>query len=505
MIVTRFIAPLTGLLSNIATKSDKHEYLGAGGHPLFVWPGSVLFKKKPKWIMAGELVETTRRYGRVIAAIDPNWLERLAGHLIKRSYGLAYWSRDRAAAMTDEKSTLFGLTIIPRRPVNLGKINPEEARHKFIVHGLIESDMECTAPFFQKNLETLQEAEAIQHKLRKYDLLTDQQTRYEFFDRQLPEDVYDLPRLNKWLKQAERSNPFVLQYALKDLIQEEENPRSKEEFPDHLNVGQNAFPLEYKLAPGEQDDGITMTVPKAAINQIDRTRLGWLVPGLIEEKVTALIKSLPKQLRRYFVPAPDTAREVMEQISFAEGDLLEQLARILSRMAGEPIRPAEFDESKIPTHLRINLKVVDQSSSIVKEGEKLEDLQREVEQISGATHFEAAGSKWNQSSLTDWPELNLAEVVEVDHQGMRLRAYPTLVDEEDSVSLMLVDSPEKQIRLHREGVLRLFLLKHQKAIRSQIEHFPGLNQIQLLSASIAGMNVRDEMIQLLARRAALSE
>ncbi|QDU80794.1 ATP-dependent RNA helicase HrpB [Polystyrenella longa] len=494
-------ALLCGLLSNIATKSDKYEYLGAGGHPLYLWPGSTLFKKKPKWIMAGELVETTRRFGRTIARIDPNWLERIAGHLIKRSYGPPFWSADRAAPMTDEKSTLFGLTIIPRRPVNLGRVNLEEARHRFIVHGLVEGDMECQATFFKQNQERLQEAEAIQHKLRKYDLLADQQSRYEFFDRQLPDDVCDLPRLNKWLKTAERSNPYVLQYSLNDLIQEDQDSESDKQFPDYLELGQNQFSLEYKLAPGEEDDGITMTVPKAAINQIDRQRLGWLVPGLLEEKVTALIKSLPKQLRRMFVPAPDTAREIMEKLSFGDGELLEQVALNLSRMSGEPITSTDFDVHKIPTHLRINLKVIDQDNTLVKKGETLEELQREVEQTAGSTLFDIDASQWNRSGLTEWPDLDLPEVVEVDHQGMRLKAYPCLTDDGESVSLILVDSPEKRFRLHREGILRLFLLKHHRQIRTQIENFPGLNQIQLLSSSISGMNLREQLTYLLARRA----
>ncbi|MCA9041903.1 MAG: DUF3418 domain-containing protein, partial [Planctomycetaceae bacterium] len=364
-----------------------------------------------------------------------------------------------------------------------------------------EGEMDCQASFFKKNQERLQEAEAIQHKLRKYDLLADHQTRYDFFDRQLPPEVYDLSRLTKWLKKAERENPYILQYNLTDLIQEDQDSAADQQFPDHLQVGQNLFQLEYKLAPGEQDDGITMTVPRAAINQIDRQRLGWLVPGLLEEKVTALIKSLPKQLRRYFVPAPDTAREVIEQLPFAEGELLEQLATKLSRLSGEPIRPTDFDLTKIPSHLRINLKVIDENQSLVKEGEQLEEIQREFEQTSSGPSFEVAESKWNQSELTDWPDVDIPEVVEVSHQGMQLKAYPSLMDDGDSVSLILVDSPDKRFRLHREGVLRLFLLKHQKALRTQIEHFPGLNQIQLLATSISGLKLREELIRLLARRA----
>ncbi len=353
-------ALLTGLLSNIAYRAETYEYTGAGGTKFQLWPGSGLFEKKPKWVLAAELVETNRRYLRTVAKLNPNWIEPLAGHLINKSHSEPHWDAEAGSVMAFEKVSLFGLTIVPRRRVRYGPIDPQKSRELFIQHGLVEGEMETRLEFFAHNQKLLEEVAGMQAKSRQRDLLLGEEAQYDFYDKRLLAEVFDVPSLERWWKDAKCREPRLLYMSKSDLLKEGGEVLADEDFPNALTIDRMRLRLEYHLEPGSAEDGITLVVPKEGVNQLEPQRLGWLVPGLLEEKITALIKSLPKDLRRCFVPAPDTAKEVLKVLHFGQGDMTAEVAKVLSRIAGEPILPTAFDTSRLPSHLRMNVRVVDQ-------------------------------------------------------------------------------------------------------------------------------------------------
>ena len=297
-------AILTGLLANLGNRGGEgYEYNVAGGSKAHLWPGSVLFDKKPGWVVAAESVETTRRYLRTCARIDPRWIEPLAMHLVKRSHSEPHWQRKSGSVAAFEKVSLFGLTVVAKRRVAYGPVNPKHARELFIQHGLVEGDMECPLKFFRRNRGLLKRMERLQAKLRRHDLLLGEWAQYEFYDSRIPDDVYDLPGLKKWVKKAERTKPGVLDMTEADLVREEPDD-NVQQFPDAIELGQAAFPLEYRFEPGSDRDGITLRLSTEAVGAVEQPHLDWLVPGLVEAKVLALIKSLPKPIRRRLVPGP---------------------------------------------------------------------------------------------------------------------------------------------------------------------------------------------------------
>ena len=299
-------------------------YRGAGGTQFALWPGSGVFKKKPKWVVAAELVETGRRYLRTAARINANWLEPLAGHLVKTEFFDPEWNGEAGAARCAEKVSLFGLPIVPRRTAPLAKYDPAHARTLFIQHGLLELDLPGAADgggpdFLWFNRELQKEAEELQAKARDRDLLTGEEHRFRFYDERLPLEVTDLPRLNRWLKSATDAEKGRLVMDRSDVVRVGTAEPTAEQFPDAVRVGGTAAKLEYHLDPGTDRDGLTLTVRREDLPRLDPDRLGWLVPGLLTEKVTALIRGLPKELRRSFVPVPDTARAVVSGLQFGEG------------------------------------------------------------------------------------------------------------------------------------------------------------------------------------------
>ncbi len=364
-------ALLTGLLSNIAYRAETFEYTGAGGTKFQLWPGSGLFEKKPKWVLAAELVETNRRYLRTAAKLNPNWIEPLAGHLINKSHSEPHWDAEAGSVMAFEKVSLFGLTIVPRRSVRYGPIDPVKSRELFIQHGFVEGEMETRLEFFAHNRKLLDEVAGLQAKSRQRDLLLGEAAQFEFYDKRLPADVFDVQSLERWWKDAKHREPRLLFMSKSDLLKEGGEVLADDDFPNALTIDRMRLPLEYHLEPGSAEDGITLVVPKEGVNQLDPQRLGWLVPGLLEEKITALIKSLPKDLRRNFVPAPDTAKEVLKVLHFGQGDMTAEVAKVLSRIAGEPIPPSAFDTARLPSHLRMNVRVVDETGEALAAGRDL--------------------------------------------------------------------------------------------------------------------------------------
>lgn len=492
-------ALLTGLLSGVAFKGpEDKEYTGADQIKLTLWPGSVLAAKKPKWIVASELVETSKRYARTVAKINPNWIEPLAKHLVKRAHSEPHWHVKSSSVMAFEKATLFGLTIVPRRRVAYGNIKPEEAREIFFRDGLVEGEFETKAKFFHHNRALVAELEALQQRTRRVDILIDEQTQFDFYDRLIPNDVCSGSQLDKWRKKAEAKDAKLLFFRREDFLQEEDTAAADAGFPQQLQIGVNEFELNYNMEPGADNDGITITVPRAGLSQIPRERLGWLVPGLLEEKVVALIKSLPKDMRRRLVPAPDTAREVVNELTFGQGNLEAECAKLFTRIAGDTVAVTDFDQSKLPGHLRMNVRVID------GEADAASDDVNEPAAPPPKPAAQRAGD-WTKDGLTNWSIDKLPLTIEIMQSDMRMTKSPTLVDAGESVNLRLLDDPTTAMWSSRAGVRRLFVLREKKRITNYARNFPDIERIRLVCSAIAGMNIDTQLVELLADRSLFQE
>ncbi len=531
-------ALLTGFLASIANReSESTEYTAAGGMKGVVWPGSGTFGSKPKWIVAAELIETSKRYLRTVARIDPAWIESLAEHLVTRTHSEPHWDRAAGSAMAFERVSLFGLTIVPRRKVRLGRIDPVAARRLLIQHGLVERDFDCTAPFFIHNAKLIDELEVLRVKSRRADFLKGEDALLEFYEQRIPNDVVDGPSLLKWCQQrssADKAVPRPLGSGLcedvpiapvatpsrsrygdqlttnerslflsrEDLLNPERAAASAEDFPETLKLQHIQVPLEYKLEPGEADDGITITVPQEGLNQLDPLRLGWLVPGLLEEKVIALIKSLPKERRRLFVPVPETAKAVLKQIKFGEGDVNAAVAAVLTKLSGQRIDPGEIREEDLPPHLRISVKLLGADGQTLGVSRDLSQLRTQLGAKASASFSAIDHSQWNRDGLTDWDFDVLPPSVDLEHGGLNLKGYPSLVDRGENVSLRLADSAERAAFDTRLGLRRLFVIAASKELKRQVQHLPELGRWQMLTATLPDKGQLSQMlIELIAERA----
>jgi ATP-dependent helicase HrpA len=498
-------AILTGLLSNVAFRSQTYEYTAAGGSKFHLWPGSSVFRTRPSWIVAGEMLETAKRYLRTCAPIDPAWIEPLAGHLVKRSYSEPHWDRKGASALAYEKVSLFGLPVVPRRRVPYGPIDPEASRALLIQHGLVEGELDTKAEFFAHNRTLFEECEALEAKTRRHDLLLGQWARFDFYDCRIPASVCDGKRLERWRRNEERTNPRVLFMSQADLLREQVDDAVQARFPDALPSDEAELPLDYRFEPGTECDGVTVTVPLEALGHLDPQRLGWLVPGLLEDRIVALIKSLPKPIRRRLVPAPDTAKEVLRQIRFGEGDMPAAVARQLSRIAGEAVSPEMFNEDKLPDNLRMNVRVVGTDRNTLAEGRDLAAVREKLGVKVAETFAALDDPQWKRDGLCSWDFDELPEEVRLNRGGMTVAAYPMVIDRGDCVSLRLASSPEKAAHESRAGLRRLFFIAADRELRSQIAWFPNLDSLLLHAATIPDFDFRCQLAELIADRSFLAE
>lgn len=504
-------ALLTGLLSNVAFKSERHEYLGSGGMRLNIWPGSGVFASKPQWLMAAELVETTRRYARTIARIEPEWIEAAAPHLVKHSYSDPRWDRQGATAIADERVSLFGLPVVPRRRIRLGKLDPITAREIFIEHALVQGDFETKARMLKRNAQTLAEAQALQAKTRRYDLLGDERDVYKFYDRRLPREVVDGVSFDKWWRKDQQAAENQLSMTLDDLLQAELSRRELEQqFPDRMEVPGLSLPLAYRFAPGEADDGVSVVVPQAAVHQLDERRLGWLVPGLWEQQVTAMIKSLPKPLRVNLVPAPQTAAAVVKNFVAknprpTDAGFVAAVAEELSRLGGARVTPVDFDPASWPEHLRVNVRVVDERGKLLNQGRDLATLRQEVGGDLGAELATLDHPDWNRTGLKEWAWQLLPQSVEVRQHGMTLRGFPAIVDAGDAVATRLAPTLDIAEAETRGGIRRLLVIRNWRNLKQQIEYHPRYRRMVIHAAHLSSFDLNEELALAAVDQAFLAE
>ncbi|MBX6393906.1 MAG: DUF3418 domain-containing protein, partial [Burkholderiales bacterium] len=353
-------ALLTGLLGNIGLKQEDGHYLGARGIKFHIHPGSALARKSPRWVMAAELTETTRLYARVVAGIEPEWLESVGAHLIKRHQYEPHWEKKPAHVAAFERATLYGLPVYTNRRIHYGPLDPEESRRIFIRQALVEGDYDSRAPFFLHNRKLIAEIEALEHKSRRPDVLVDDELIYAFYDSLIPPGIHNGAAFDAWRKEAEAKNPKLLFLKREDLMRHEAAGITTAQFPHHIEMAGRRFALEYLHDPGGPRDGVTMTIPLIALNQISAARCEWLVPGLLKEKVALLAKSLPQKLRHRLGPLQEFAAEFVERVEPSDMPLAEAIARY-ARSERQLVIPLEaFRPETLPPHLSMNFRVIDE-------------------------------------------------------------------------------------------------------------------------------------------------
>ena len=531
-------ALLTGLLGNIGFKSEDEPgagYLGARGIRFHIWPGSSLLKKPGKWVMAAELVDTTRLYARCVAQIAPEWVERVGAHLLKKTWGEPRWEKRAAQVSASERATLYGLVVYSQRRINYGQFNPFEARAIFIQEALVGGDYDTRAPFFAHNHKLVKEIENLEHKSRRLDVLVDDHLIAAFYDKIVPADVVNGAGFEKWHKDVTRDNPKLLFLNREELMRHEAAGVTTDLFPKILTVTGIEMALTYHFEPGSLRDGVTLSVPLFALNQLPRERAEWLVPGMLKEKVHLLLKSLPQKLRRHCVPLPDYAARFCERMIesglFGRGDLVDAIIADVRTRTSLTVLTTDFKLETLPAHHFMNFKVIDEHGRQLDMGRNLASLQAELggqarqsfQKLAEATTqaaplaaspvaaagkgkgappgaTAAAGSAAMKVSahtgLTAWTFGELPELLEIVQGKLTLIGFPALVDKGTHCDLEVFDDPTVATRTHRLGLRRLFALQLKEQLKFVEKNIPGMQQMGMQFMAMGSQEeLRDQIVQ----------
>ena len=473
-------ALLSGLLSHIGLKeAEKQQYLGARNAHFAIFPNSVLFKKQPKWVMAAELVETSKLWGRMVAEIEPEWIEPLAEHLIKKSYSEPRWSKSRGAVIADEKVTLYGVPIVAARPVNYGSIDPIVSREIFIQSALVEGDWNTKHKFFKENQRLVREVEELEHKSRRRDILVDDRTLFEFYDQRIGTEVVSQKHFDTWWKKAQQKDPELLNFERSFLINDDAEQVSKLDFPNFWHQGNLKLKLTYQFEPGTDADGVTVHIPLPLLNQVEMIGFDWQIPGLREELVIALIKSLPKSYRRNFVPAPNYAQAFLSRAVPLEKPLLDTLIYELRRMTGVTVEAEHWNWEQIPSHLKMTFRVVDENGKKIAESMNLDELKFNLKDRVQESISAVADDGIEQSGLHIWSFADLPQCYEQKQRGFSVKAFPAIVDEKDAVGIKLFETEFEQAVAMQQGLRRLLLLNVPSPIKYLHEKLPNKAKLGL--------------------------
>ncbi|MEV6276112.1 ATP-dependent RNA helicase HrpA [Nocardia sp. NPDC051832] len=451
---------LAGMLSHIGVReAESREFLGARNAKFMIFPGSSLAKKPPRWVMAAELVETSRLWGRMAARVEPEWAEQLAGDLVKRTYSEPHWSSKRGAARAYERVTLYGIPLVVSRPVDYGRIDPEVSRELFIRHALVQGEWQTKHEFFHRNRELLDDVADLEHRARRRDILVDDEVLFEFYDQRVPADIVSVRHFDSWWKSAKRKDPALLEFSKSTVVNDGAAPLDPTAFPDAWRQGELSFPLTYQFEPGQDDDGVTVRIPVEQLAHVRPVGFDWLVPGMREELAAALIKTLPKALRRLVVPAPDFAAAALAALTARAEPLRTGLARELARLGSAAISPADLDPAALPDHLRMTFAAVDTSGKVLAKGKSLTQLKSQLadkvsESVARATASaeRSASTVWTSESLG-----TVAPTVRREVAGQTVTGYPALVPEGEGVAVRVLSSPAEQAAAMRAGTRALVL------------------------------------------------
>ena len=468
-------ALLTGFLGHIGQREEERRYLGPRNRRFVVSPGSVLHKKPPNWLAAASLVETTRVFAHVAARVEPAWIEAAGGDLVRRSYESPAWDPRRGHVVARESVSLYGLLLASGRRVDFGRVDPAAARRIFIEEALVEGRHTLAAPFVRHNRDLRQAVRDVEDRLRRRDLLADGRQIGKFFDERIASDVCDLRGFEQWRKKAEAGNAKLLFMSRSDLLTDSLPTPNPDDWPDAVTVEGNRLPLSYRFEPGADDDGVTMTVPASLLAMLDDGALEWLVPGLLDEKLIAMIRALPKSLRRRLVPAPDVAQRCREQLTPADGSLYEQAARALTREAGVTVPGSSWHGADIPAHLLFNIQVLNETGEPVANGRDLSALRGRFGRRGPVAGGEGEGQ--GRSGMTDWEVGELPRTVQVRDAGGARHLYPALHDDVTTVSLRYFANRDEAASAHRQAVLRLYQLalgQEKKYLKKTFSRMPEL-------------------------------
>ena len=537
------LALLTGLLGNIGYKADDEpHYLGARGIRFYLWPGSSLLKKAGRWVMGGELVDTSRLYARTLAQIQPEWLEKVGAHLLKKSWGDPRWEKKSGQVSAYERATLYGLVVYSQRRTDFGKINPQQAREIFIRSALVDGDFETRAPFFAHNQKLIREIENLEHKSRRLDVLVDEELIAAFYDKLIPEDVHHAVGFEQWLRKASVAEPKILYLSRDDLMRHEAAGVTTDLFPKQMRHAGIEMALTYHFEPGSMRDGVTLAVPLYALNQISAARCEWLVPGMLKEKVHLLLKSLPQKLRRHCVPLPDYAAgfcdRTHEAKKFGMGSLLDAVIADVRSQTTVMVKTADFKIETLPAHHFMNFKVIDEHGRQLDMGRNLAALQAEfgtqareqfqkiaeqsapveaiVDQVASSVTSAAAATTTvataNRSAagpagfqnLSTWSFDALPELLEIQRGKQTLIGFPALVDRTTHCDLEVFDDPNEAAVIHFAGLRRLFALQLKEQLKYLEKNVPGLQQMGMQFMALGSQEeLRDQIIQAGLSRACL--
>jgi ATP-dependent helicase HrpA len=480
-------ALLAGLVDQIGYREEDREFVGARQRKFFIFPGSGLHQKPPRWLMAAELAETTRLFARTVAKIEPRWIEQAAPHLVRREYFDPHWQARAARVVAYERVTLFGLVLSARRRVDFGRIDPAFAREIFIREALVEGRYRTRAAFFQHNRKLIEEVQDLEARARRRNILIDQEDLYQFYAERVPSGICTGVAFEHWLQATDHDKSLFLTRA--QLMRHRAEDITDDNFPPYMEIAGARLPLSYHFEPGHDEDGVTMAVPLSVLNQLDPRRCEWLIPGLLKEKIAALIRSLPKELRRNFVPAPEFAQACAQALSPAQGTLTDALTSSLKQMTGVEVPSDAWSQGTLPPHLRLRFKVVD-GQEVMAQGRDLAELQARLKRkaVAGFQLLSAGG--FERSGLTSWDFGVLPDAVEIEQQGLQLKGYPAVIDNDNSVSLRLIDTPDRARHHTRQGIRRLYMLRLQEQVKYLRKHLPD---IQILCLHYQGIGTCESL------------
>jgi len=479
-------ALLTGLLGNIGTRAvNEPHYLGPREIKFFIASNSVLAKKGAKWVVAAEIVETTKLFARCVARIEPEWLEEVGAHLIKRSYYDAHWEKKAAQVAAWERSTLYGLLINPKKRVHYGPMNPEEAREVFIREALVNGEFNTQAPFFAHNQKLIADIEALEHKARRPDVLVDDELIFAFYDQRIPAGMHNGAAFEHWRKEAEREQPKLLYLKKDDLMRHEAAGITTEQFPPQMLMNNVSYALAYNFAPGKNDDGVTLTVPQALLNQVSAARCEYLVPGILAEKIAQLVKSLPQKLRRHCVPVPEFAAAFCAAVKPSDTPLLQALARYIREQKQIDAPLDAFRLEQLPAHLLMNFRVADEHGRQLGMSRNFAQLRGEwapkqaVAAAAATAKTVAPQQKRSVERYTEWRFGDFKPTRDELRAGQTITVFNALVDEGDAVSLQSFDTQDAAKAAHRLGLRRLFQLALKEQVKYLEKNLPGLQAMAM--------------------------
>jgi len=511
------LALLSGLLGNIGFKGEEGGlYRGARDIRFHIHPGSRLARKGGRWIVAAELVETTRLYARCVARIEPTWLERAAAHLLRRNWSDPRWEKKAGQVVANERATLYGLVVYAGRRIHYGRVNPQHARELFIRQALVPGDIDTRLPFVAHNRKLIAGIEKLEHQSRRPDILVDDELIYAFYDRQLPQDISQTASLEKWVHGLDKPTAAALMLTRDELMRHEAAGVTTDVFPKQVEWQGVSMPLDYHFEPGSPRDGVTLSVPLFALNQIDPARCEWLVPGMLKEKAHLLLKSLPQKLRRHCVPLPDYAagfyERWYERLDDPQRGLVDAL--IADMWAQVQVRPApgDFKLETLPAHLFMNFKVVDEHGRMLAAGRNLAQLKAEFGKQAQANFQQLAvrdagvAQALAHENLTSWSFGALPEIMEIKRKGQSVIGYPALVDRGAHCDLDVFDDPDEARRHHRAGLLRLFRLGLREQVKFLERNLPELTKMSMLYMNLGTQEeLRDQIIDCAVGQACLAE